>query len=60
MPTDRGQRGRVERWRRGSGTAAANAAAAATGVALENSRLSVRWMNVRGMSNSREGFFSFF
>ena len=57
VPTDRGQRGRVDRWRRGCGTAAANAAAAAAGVAWENSRLSVQWMNVRGMSNSREVIF---
>ena len=46
VPTNRGQRGRVDRWRRGCGTAA--------GVARENSRLSVQWMNVRSMSNSRE------
>ena len=53
VPTNRGQRGRVDRWRRGRGTVAANAAAPA-GVAWDNSRLSVQWMNVRGESNSRE------
>ena len=54
VPTNRGQRGRVGRWRRGCGTAAANAAAAAAGVAWENTRLSVQWMKVRGVSTSRE------
>ena len=42
VPTNRGQRGRVDRWRRECGTAAANAAAAAAGVPSSKNHYSYR------------------